>query len=232
MLEALGASPQDAATVAALVEADLRGADSHGAHLLGLYVARVRAATSTPPRSRSWSTTGARRSCSTADSGFGQIAGFEAVRPLVERGREHGVAAVAVRESTHLGALARLSTERVARAGLDLPVFFRATGRPSCRRSAVSTQLFSTNLAVLRRVPAAAKPPIEVADAAPGDPPAAGNKLLSAKQRGDLRRSPTGGPTTSARRPTNGPADGRRGAEPPAVGPAGHKGLRARLPGR
>lgn len=200
VLEALGAPPHDAATVAGLlVEADLRGVDSHGAHLLGLYVARVRAGHIDPAAQPKIVDDGGTTLLLDGGLGFGQIAGLEAVRLLVERGREHGVAAVAVRESTHLGALAAY-TERVARAGLICLCF--QNGPTIVPPFGGVTQLFSTN-PLSYAVPAAAKPPI-VYDIATTT--VAGNKLLLAKKRGDTA-IPDGWANDERGRPTNDPAE-------------------------
>jgi len=109
MLVALGV-PADQAPVITdnLVEADLRGVDSHGSHLMALYFGRVRSGHLRPDT----------RVTTLADEGstvrldgglgFGQIAGVAAVDLAVERAHAHGVATVSVRELTHLvsGALA------------------------------------------------------------------------------------------------------------------------------
>lgn len=181
ILEGLGTDTADAATVAELlVEADLRGVDSHGTHLMGLYVSRLRAGHIDPTaRPRILDDQGSTLLLD-GGLGLGQIAGLEAARLLVERSAEHGVAVVAVRESTHLGALAAY-TERVARAGRICLCF--QNGPTVVPPFGGITQMFSTN-PLSYAVPAAEEPPVvyDVATTA-----VAGNKLLLAKKRGDAR---------------------------------------------
>lgn len=179
MLHALG-TPEDAAATVAdlLVEADLRGVDSHGAHLMSLYVSRIRAGLIHPAaRPRVVADDGATVRLD-GGLGFGQIAGLEAVRLVVERSARYGVAAVAVREATHLGALASY-TERAARAGRICFCF--QNGPTIVPPFGGLTPLFSTN-PLSYAVPAADEPTIvyDVATTA-----VAGNKLLLARKRGD-----------------------------------------------
>lgn len=199
VLHALGASTQDAGTVAdLLVEADLRGVDSHGAHLLGLYVARVRAGHIDPAAQPRVVDDAGTTVLLDGGFGFGQITGLEAVRLLVERSAEHGVAAVAVREGTHLGALAAY-TERAARAGRICLCF--QNGPTIVPPYGGTTQLFSTN-PLSYAVPTRDEAPVvyDVATTA-----VAGNKLLLAKKRGDTV-IPDGWANDERGRPTTDPA--------------------------
>ncbi|MCF2533327.1 Ldh family oxidoreductase [Yinghuangia soli] len=198
VLQALGAPAADAATVAELlVEADLRGVDSHGAHLLGLYVARIRAGHLDPAAQPRLVEDRGSTLLLDGGLGFGQITGLEAVRLLAERTRQHGIAAVAVREGTHLGALAAY-TERAAQAGLICLCF--QNGPTIVPPYGGITQLFSTN-PLSYAVPAGDKPPIvyDVATTA-----VAGNKLLLAKKRGDTA-IPDGWANDEQGRPTTDP---------------------------
>jgi LDH2 family malate/lactate/ureidoglycolate dehydrogenase len=161
-----------------LVEADLKGVDSHGAHLLSMYATRVAAG----DIAAKTGVTTIRDDGSTvhldAGMGFGQIAGLEAARVVAERAGQHGVATVAVRESTHLGALGAY-TSRVAEAGYiclcvqNGPTFVPPFGGV--------TALFSTN-PLSYAVPTGSEPTIvyDIATTA-----VAGNKVLLAKKRGD-----------------------------------------------
>jgi LDH2 family malate/lactate/ureidoglycolate dehydrogenase len=199
VLHALGASSRDAATVAELlVEADLRGVDSHGAHLLSLYVSRVRSGHIDPKARPRVVRDDGPTMLLDGGLGFGQIAGLEAVRLLVERSARHGIAAVAVREGTHLGALAAY-TERAAGAGLICLCF--QNGPTIVPPFGGITQLFSTN-PLSYAVPAREEPPVvyDVATTA-----VAGNKLLLAKKRGD-RTIPRGWANDERGRPTTDPA--------------------------
>jgi LDH2 family malate/lactate/ureidoglycolate dehydrogenase len=177
-----------------LVEADLRGVDSHGAHLMSMYATRlaagdIKAATTVSTTSDTGTTVQL-----DGGLGFGQIAGLEAARLLAERAAEHGVAAVAVRESTHLGALGAY-TSRVAEAGIiclcvqNGPTFVPPFGG--------ITALFSTN-PLSYAIPTGSEPTIvyDIATTA-----VAGNKVLLAKKRGD-KTIPAGWAADDQGRPT------------------------------
>lgn len=174
-----GVPPADAALVADnLLEADLRGVESHGCHLLALYVDRLRSGHLDPVTE----VTTVRDDGSTAlldgGLGFGQVAGTAAMDLAVARARDHGTAAIAVRESTHLGALAYY-TERAAAAGC---VALAVQNGPTIVPPHGSvTPLLSTN-PISYAVPAGEVPPI-VYDAATTT--VAGNRVLLAKKRGD-----------------------------------------------
>ena len=198
ILEALDVAPLDAATVAELlVEADLSGVDSHGAHLVAMYVNRLRSG-QIAPRAE---VTVARDDGSTvwldAGLGLGQPAGLQAMALAVERSAEHGVAAVSVREATHLGALGAY-TRRGAEAGRICFCF--QNGPNVVPPFGGVTSLFSTN-PLSYAVPTAHEPTIvfDIATTA-----VAGNKVLLAKKRGDATipdgwaNDEQGRPTTDA----------------------------------
>ncbi len=191
-----GGVPADQATTVSklLVEADLRGVDSHGAHLLSMYATRLAAGDITAKTV----VTTIRDDGSTVHldggMGFGQIAGLEAARLVAERAGQYGMATVAVRESTHLGALGAY-TSRVAEAGYiclcvqNGPTFVPPFGGV--------TALFSTN-PLSYAVPTGVEPTIvyDIATTA-----VAGNKVLLAKKRGD-KTIPAGWAADDQGRPT------------------------------
>ena len=109
---------------------------------------------------------------------FGQVAGMQAMELAVERSGEHGVAAVAVRESTHLGALGAF-TMRAAEAGRIC--FCWQNGPTIVPPFGGITPLFSTN-PISYGIPTGVEPTI-VYDIATTT--VAGNKVLLAKRRGD-----------------------------------------------
>jgi LDH2 family malate/lactate/ureidoglycolate dehydrogenase len=179
LLAALG-TPRDKAELVAglLVEADLRGVDSHGAHLMGLYVARIRSGHLRPAAEP---VVLADRGSSVhldAGLGLGQVAGMAAVGLATERAAQHGTAVVAVRDATHLGALGAY-TQRVADAGHI--AFLFQNGPTFVPPYGGVTPVFSTN-PLSYAVPTGEEPTIvyDVATTA-----VAGNKVLLAKKRGD-----------------------------------------------
>ncbi|HEX4018408.1 MAG TPA: Ldh family oxidoreductase [Frankiaceae bacterium] len=177
-----------------LVEADLRGVDSHGAHLMSMYATRLASGDIKPSTVLSTITDDGSTVHLDGGLGFGQIAGLEAARLVAERAAEHGIATVAVRESTHLGALGAY-TSRVAEAGYiclcvqNGPTFVPPFGG--------ITALFSTN-PLSYAIPAGSEPAIvyDIATTA-----VAGNKVLLAKKRGDMS-IPAGWAADDQGRPT------------------------------
>ncbi|MBX6388374.1 MAG: Ldh family oxidoreductase [Frankia sp.] len=190
--------PSDQAEVIAelLAEADLRGVDSHGAHLMSMYASRLADGHLTP---RTTVTTLADNGSAVVldgGLGFGQIAGLEAAKLVSARAAEHGVAAVAVRETTHLGALgaytARVAAEgRICLCVQNGPTFVPPFGG--------ITPLMSTN-PLSYAIPAGEEPTIvyDIATTA-----VAGNKLLLAKKRGDPTIPPGWANDTSGRPTTD-----------------------------
>lgn len=101
-----GMSDSDASLLAdSLVQADLRGIHSHGVLRIPDYVAKLtREGVNPRGRPRVVSRTGGAIVVD-GDNAMGQIAGAFAMRRAIERARETGVAAAAVRGSNHAGAM-------------------------------------------------------------------------------------------------------------------------------
>jgi LDH2 family malate/lactate/ureidoglycolate dehydrogenase len=179
MLDALGVPGAQASVIADnLVEADLRGVDSHGSHLMALYFGRVRGGHLRPAtKVRTLQDDGSTVRLD-AGLGFGQIGGVAAIDLAVERAREFGVATVSIRELTHLGALAYYTT-RASAHGCFAMAF--QNGAMIVPPYGGTTGLFSTN-PFSYAVPAGEHPDIvyDIATTA-----AAGNKILLARKRGD-----------------------------------------------
>lgn len=110
-----GVDEADAAYCArCLVEADLRGVESHGILRLPIYVRRVRGgAVNARPRPKTVSGAGALEIMD-GDAGIGYVVGRAAMLRAVELAGEHGIAAVGVTNSSHFGPAgiyARLAVE-------------------------------------------------------------------------------------------------------------------------
>lgn len=194
-LQALAVPPHAAATVAELlVEADLSGVDSHGCHLLPMYVDRLRSGHIRPDAPITVDRDTGSTVCLDAGLGLGQLAGLRAVDLLTERAAEHGTAAVTVREASHLGALGAY-TRRVAEAGYICLCL--QNGPTVVPPFGGVTPLFSTN-PLSYAIPTDREPTIvyDIATTA-----VAGNKLLLAKKRGDAT-IPAGWANDSQGRPT------------------------------
>lgn len=89
-----------------LVEANLRGVDSHGVLRLAVYVQRLRAGLLNPDPRPSIITQNGAVAMVEADHGPGQVAGVYGVDLATDLAREHGVGVVGVRSSAHYGAAA------------------------------------------------------------------------------------------------------------------------------
>jgi LDH2 family malate/lactate/ureidoglycolate dehydrogenase len=179
MLAALGVPGHQTGVITDnLVEADLRGIDSHGCHLMALYVGRVRSGHLRPETRVT--VLDDRGSTVRLDGGigFGQVAGVEAVDLAVARAREHGVATVSVREITHVGALGYY-TMRASAEGCVAIAF--QNGGTIVPPFGGTTPLFSTN-PFSYAVPAERHADVvyDIATTA-----AAGNRILLARKRGD-----------------------------------------------
>jgi LDH2 family malate/lactate/ureidoglycolate dehydrogenase len=185
LLVALGVPEPDADLVAGtLVEADLRGVHSHGANLMSLYVNRIRAGHIKPVTEVTVVADNGSTVQLDGGLGLGQIVGIRATDLSVERAREHGLAAISVRELTHLGALG-FYTYRAAEQGVFVPPYGGVTG------------LFSTN-PFSYAFPGSEEEPVvfDIATTA-----VAGNKILLAKKRGDPE-IPAGWASDTQGRPT------------------------------
>ena len=100
-----------------LVDASLRGVDSHGVARTTIYVERLQAGGLNADPGRASSAGTARWRWCTATTGPARWPGIFATDLSIELAREHGVGVVAVRRSSHYGAAAYY-TRRAAAAGL------------------------------------------------------------------------------------------------------------------
>jgi LDH2 family malate/lactate/ureidoglycolate dehydrogenase len=195
LLETYGVPADEAAIVVDnLVEADLRGVDSHGAHLMALYAARLSSGHLRPTTKVSVVRDDGSTVLLDGGLGFGQVAGIQAMDLACERAKEHGTAAVTVKESTHLGALAYYTLRAAARGCFAMafqngPTFVPPFGG--------TTGIFSTN-PFSYAIPAGEERDVvyDVATTA-----VAGNKILLAKKRGDTT-IPEGWANDAQGRPT------------------------------
>ena len=104
LFTAAGAPPEDAETVAeVLVEADLRGVESHGSTRVAGYISMIRRGLLNPrPKVQVL-----RETDSTAmlegDQGFGIVVARRAMEMAIEKGLRSGIACVTARNVTHTG---------------------------------------------------------------------------------------------------------------------------------
>jgi len=117
-LEKLGLAAADARLVAeTLVDANLRGVDSHGIVRLPHYATRLRNGTVKARPQISVRRTGPSAALVEGDAGMGQLVAARAMREAIALARETGVGAVGARNSSHCGACAWF-VELAAREGM------------------------------------------------------------------------------------------------------------------
>ncbi len=118
VIRAAGSEPGEAVAVAAqLVEANLRGHDSHGVGLLPDYVKNVRAGTLKPNQAASIVSQTDTLAVIDGHHGYGQVIGERAMTIGIAKAKNSGVAMVAVRRTHHLGRIGHWA-EQCCAAGL------------------------------------------------------------------------------------------------------------------
>ena len=157
VLAAAGAPPSHAAAVADhLIDANLVGHDSHGAHRLLQYTDAIDQGnidpTATPHTVRDAATT----AVLDATKVFGQVAGLAGTELAIAKARSHGTAVVGVRNANHIGR-AGVYALKMATAGLVGQVFCSGRGAGIVAPWGGTTPMLSTN-------------PIAVAVPTAGDP--------------------------------------------------------------
>jgi LDH2 family malate/lactate/ureidoglycolate dehydrogenase len=111
----------------ALVDAELRGIESHGITRLPVYVRAFRRGIVNPRPTLSTVRASGATALVDADNGLGVIVGQRAIDRAVELARDHGVGVVAVRNSNHAGMLAT-HVQRAAEQGM---IGFFTSGGPA-----------------------------------------------------------------------------------------------------
>lgn len=121
VFERVGTSGEHARLLAdALVEADLRGVETHGSSRLGMYVERMKTGSLNPrPRIRVLAEQAA-TAVLDADHAMGQLACWEAMGRAMDLAESHGVGVVAVRSSGHAGALGYPAARALSRDMIGL----------------------------------------------------------------------------------------------------------------
>jgi L-2-hydroxycarboxylate dehydrogenase (NAD+) len=117
-LTAMGVPRADAKIIAdVLLAADLYGVRSHGLAHLKMYYGRIKAGLQLPVTN--WKLV--RETLTTAvmdgGNGMGMVAGYHAMRIAIDKARQNGLGAVAVRNSTHYG-IAGYYTRMAAKQGM------------------------------------------------------------------------------------------------------------------
>ncbi|MFB6156429.1 MAG: Ldh family oxidoreductase [Haloferacaceae archaeon] len=146
LIAATGAPAGHASAVAeSLVAADLRGHGSHGVIRVPLYAEKVETGALDPTAEPTLEHDGGATLLLDGRNTYGQVVGREAVSLLGERAAEHGVAAVGIRDATHLGRVGEWG-ERVADAGLCFAAFVNSqSGGYNVAPAGSADRLLSTN---------------------------------------------------------------------------------------
>ncbi len=161
ILTAAGAAEEDAAIVAGhLVEANLRGHDSHGVGMLPHYVRAIAAGLLDPKGHAAVDDRGGPILGVDGRKGFGQVVAREGTAAGVARAREAGVAVVALRNAFHVGRVGAYG-EQAAEAGLVSLHFVNVVGHPPLVAPfRGSDGRFATNPVCLTVPSAGGKPPV------------------------------------------------------------------------
>lgn len=199
-------------TARSLIQADLRGINSHGLLRLPLYAEALRLGGINPMPSMTWKQASASVGVLDADAALGQVAMQSAVNFVLEHGSHHGIAAVSVANSSHYGAGAFWS-DQLAAAGF-LSILTSTTG-PVVAPHGGMEKILGTNPLTLG-APSAGDWPL-TADLATSN--GAYGKLIAARNEG--RQLPDGWAVDSQGNPTTDPAAAAKGSMIPF---GGHKG--------
>ena len=214
ILGATGVPEGDAAIAAThLVEADLRGVHSHGTIRVPTYVRELRSGATNPRPHVHLAVDHGVQVTVDGDNCLGMVVLHRANEVAIARGREHGIAAVAIRGSNHCGTLAYATTRAVAHGLIAI-----ATTNAGINMTPTgSSEKLVGNNPLSIAVPSRRPWPL-VLDMATSL--VAGGKLDVAKARGEA--IPLGWARDAAGNPTTDPALGRAGSLEPVGGPKGY----------
>lgn len=214
ILVTLDVPEADAAVTAGhLVEADLRGVHSHGVIRVPTYARELRSGKVNPRPDVRIVSDHAGQVVVDGDNGLGMVAAHRANEVAIERGREHGLAAVALRNSNHCGTMAYYTTRALPHGLIGI-----ATTNAGINMTPTgSSRKLVGNNPVSIAVPSRRPWPL-VLDMATSL--VAGGKLDVAKARGES--IPLGWARDAQGNPTTDPGLGRDGSLEPVGGPKGY----------
>ncbi|MCH8901745.1 MAG: Ldh family oxidoreductase [Chloroflexi bacterium] len=147
LLQAVGVPQEDARlTSHILLQADLRGVESHGmAHLVDFYVRALQSGRTKPRPNISVTRESAAAATIDGDGGLGFVVGHHAMGLAIEKARETGVGIVSVGNSTHYGAGAFYGMMALEHdmIGISMTTGGRLMAPPGSRGQAVGTNVLS-----------------------------------------------------------------------------------------
>lgn len=141
----LGAGVEESSaklTAAGLWQASLRGVDSHGLRLIPHYLKALQGGRIDPHPDFRFEQTSPSTGRLDADHGFGHAAGIRAMHHAIDLAREAGSGHVAVRNSSHCGAMAYFAFE-ACKEDMIGTAYTHAT--PKMRTPNATTKFFGTN---------------------------------------------------------------------------------------
>jgi len=104
VLTKAGLTPENAEIITdSLIFADLRNVSSHGIVRLPTYIERVSAGIMNLQPEMNYISQRGATCLLDAENGFGQLAGYKAMKKTMELAKEYGIGMVAVRNSNHFG---------------------------------------------------------------------------------------------------------------------------------
>lgn len=213
LFRAAGVAQADALCVAEdLVAADVEGIASHGIMLVPMYLDRIKAGSVRPAADRTVVSDRAAAVVLDAANTLGQPTARQAAGLAVEKAREVGLGAVAVRNAFHIGALNRYARMMADQGCVALVT---TNTRPLLPATGGATPITGNN-------------PLAVAVPSSGGYAAEVDMALSAVAMGKIRNAmaagqpiPEGWATDAAGRPTTDAAAAIQGMLLPAAGPKG-----------
>ncbi len=211
---ACGMGPDDARLLAdTLVVADLRGVHSHGVIRVPTYVGQIQdGKTNARPNIRVAEDHGGQVVVD-GDYAMGHVAAYRANQLAIERGTEHGMAGVALRHSTHCGAMAYYAIRARAAGQIGLAI----TNAGMNMTPTGGTGKIIGNNPFAMAVPTSREWPM-VLDMATSV--VAGGKLDVARAKGEP--IPLGWARDAQGNPTTDPVAARGGSLEPLGGPKGY----------
>ena len=209
-----GAPEQNAALlVESLIDADLKGIDTHGVTRLAIYLERVEEGLIDPDAAMTFDQTLPAAGILNANNAFGQVAGVEGMRRAITLAKTHGVGAVGIQNSQHFGA-AGYYCDRAIEEGLIGLTF--TNSEPAMPPWGGYEPFFGTNPIALG-VPARDGYPILI-DLSTSI--VARGRIISASQRGDA--IPEGWAVNSRGHPTTDAEEALEGGVLPMAGAKGY----------
>jgi LDH2 family malate/lactate/ureidoglycolate dehydrogenase len=214
LLQKVGVPLDQAETIAEIVvEADLRGVESHGLLRLPAYIHRVQAGLMTAVTEVKTVRERGATVLLDAQSGFGQVAGVVAMNQAMDRARQHGVGVAAVRNANHFGIAAHYAMMALPQRMIGVVT---ANAAPSMAAWGGAAPVLGTN-------------PICVAIPTGGDVDIVLDMASSMVARGKIRLSaskgqpiPLGWALDAEGRPTEDPKAALKGTVVPIGGPKGY----------